>query len=1152
MIFGGYYDLLPTAATEYNSLLPGKVWHATEYYSYGLVSTDGVIKNLRVKLNDSPGAGKHYDFTLMVNGAPTALTLEIADAATSGSNMVNEIDVTGGDTVTLQCDPDGTPTARYAAWTCVFEGDTPNESLILGGSINGLNKAAIEYGQVMCQYTTWSATENDFRQVVPTAGTIKNFYVRLNMDPGDAPDAYRFTLRKGGVSQTLTVTITADDTTGSDLVNSFAVVAGDVLTLMVEPLNEPLVAPTSAAWGMTFVADTDGESIVLGGCKDDLHATATEYNCLGGWEGRVWVATENQRYALGQVCTLKKLHVLLSAAPGAGNARDFAIRIAGTNVVTLQISDAATTGDSGVLSDTVALDEYVNLRTIPTDTPDVADAYWGFVCYIAPPGPTTYEKTWQVDALFKRLGIEKPADVDVILQRLATTVATSEASHATAYDTQRKLVRLSEGTLYTIYPKKLGDYYQIYVKKSTDDGATWIDETRISTATGMADYPQSAPSIAVDSNGYLHAVWAGKATGFTTDTQIWYNKYTTSWAGPVRISTYTDMEDYDQSAPSIAVDSSNYLHVVWLGRASGFTTNDQVWYGKYITSWATPVRISTATGMDGASQWYPSIAVDSRDDLHAVWPGRASGYPLDQIWYAKYTTGWVTPIRISTLTDMEDHDQYFPSIAADSGDCLHVVWYGQAPGFVDSLQQIWYAKYVTSWSTPIRISTATGMDGYQQAAPSIAADSNDYLHVVWRGKATGYIDNDKVWYAKYETSWETPIWIQVVGKNGYPNLRWSFHHCHGGYLHYVFTEGTASPYNVKFDKDIAVTMRRYVLKTWKVDVLFKRLGIQKTPTIDAAFQKRGTELQRQVDALFKMLGIERTPAIDALLVLRLQKPIDLDVLFAKLGIQRTADVDTLLKRLGIEKTASIDALLKKLGIEKTADVDTLLKKLDIEKPLDIDTVLSRTYQKTLAIDASLSKTESKDLLIDVLFVLSATREEPFDIDVLLQKLGIEKTAPLDTLLVLRPQKSTSLDTLFKKLDIPMTAAVDAFLKKLGIAKTASVDTFFKRLGITKTAILDAVFLRTYERTAVLNAFFEKAVTKQAVLDAIFMAIQTKAFAIDVILTRYTSKSFGVDVRFWIPWQVATVELKMGTKTTELSMAEKEKALRMGEKEVCLK
>lgn len=394
VIFGGYDQNLDTTLTKYNSLVGGYIWTATEHHRRKIVTTNGKIKNFRVRLDGAPGVGTKYTFTLMLNGAPTALTFDIAGAATTGSNIVNEVTVTGGDTVSIRCVPDSTPTARYATWTSVFEGDTAKESLILGGSSWSLDNAATEYGQVMCAFTFWPLTENDHREVVPTSGTIKNLYVKLSTDPGTAPDAYRFTLRKNGVSQALTVTITADDTAGSDLVNTVDVVAGDVLTLMVEPLNTPSATPI-VRWGMTFVADIDGESIILGGSSQDLDAAATKYHRFTSYEALFWEANEVETYHLGQVCTLKKLQVLLSGSPGAGNKYDFTIRIAGadSNVVAT-ISDAATTGNSGALEDAVVLDEYVNLKVVPTDTPTVRDAYWGLVCYIAPPSGSAELLAW--------------------------------------------------------------------------------------------------------------------------------------------------------------------------------------------------------------------------------------------------------------------------------------------------------------------------------------------------------------------------------------------------------------------------------------------------------------------------------------------------------------------------------------------------------------------------------------------------------------------------------------------------------------------------------------------------------------------------------------------------------------------------------------
>jgi len=405
VIFGGWDNNLHPTDTEYNTLIGGFWWRTTETEVWKLVSTDGIIKNLRAKLNGPPGAGKKYTFTLMVNGAPTALTFDIEDTATSGSDMVHEIDVTGGDSVTIRCVPTGTPTARYAAWTSMFEGDTAKESLILGGTRGTFSNVDITYFHVMGSYGTPLTTENHFRQVAPTDGIIKNFYLWLSDVPGLAGDAYRLTLRKNGASQTLTITITTPDRTGNDLVNSFAVAAGDILTMMIEPLNSPSKTPFGQ-WGMTFVSDIDGESIVLGGTDDPPSVVDTNYNQPVSMTFGFWELVESNVYQLGQVCTLKKLYILLSAAPGAGNKYDFTLRKGGidSNVVTT-VSGAATTGNSGVLEDTVSNDHYVTLKAAPDDTPDVVDVYWGFVC----------EEREALGWEGKILGIESPGSVAKIM-----------------------------------------------------------------------------------------------------------------------------------------------------------------------------------------------------------------------------------------------------------------------------------------------------------------------------------------------------------------------------------------------------------------------------------------------------------------------------------------------------------------------------------------------------------------------------------------------------------------------------------------------------------------------------------------------------------------------------------------------------------------
>jgi len=407
----------------------------------------------------------------------------------------------------------------------------------------------------------------------------------------------------------------------------------------------------------------------------------------------------------------------------------------------------------------------------PPEDPEAEYVWWRYHLgeRILSADGLNYEESFEIEAdyVFTE-GVSSPYNVmyDVVL----TPVVAIEHSAPTRMETQRKLARMSDGTLYFVYAKKLDEIFQIYVKKSVDDGATWTGETRISTYSGMESYGQTLPAIAVDSSDHLHVVWQGYATGCTTRTQIWCAEYTDSWQTPVHVST--GMESYHQMYPAIAVDSSDHLHVVWHGNNDTYPFYYQIWYRKYTDSWGTITRLSTYSGMDDHFTWTASIAVDSQDHLHVVFDGRADGYAdYTQVWHTLYDGSWHTPVRISTYSGMSGDEQGYPSIAVDSSDYLHVVWWGGATGY--SLNQIWCAKRTAGWFTPVRLSTADGMVDYNQGVAVVAVDGDDAIHVLWGGLATGHTDYHKIWYSVYDGSWSTPACLHPTGQNRYPSLLWS-------------------------------------------------------------------------------------------------------------------------------------------------------------------------------------------------------------------------------------------------------------------------------------------------------------------------------------------------------------------------------------------
>jgi hypothetical protein len=205
--------------------------------------------------------------------------------------------------------------------------------------------------------------------------------------------------------------------------------------------------------------------------------------------------------------------------------------------------------------------------------------------------------------------------------------------------------------------------------------------------------------------------------------EIYYSGFTGgSWSPtPENISNTSG----DSQVPSIAVASSGDLHVVWDDDTTGIS---EIYYSRFTGgSWSpTPENISNNPGVS----WYPSIAADSLDNLHVVWQDDTTGNT--EIYYCRFTGGsWSpTPENISNTSG----DSQEPSIAVESPTKLHVVWYDDTSGIIE----IYYSGFTGgSWSpTPENISNTPGNSYY----PSIAVDSSGDLHVVWADDIMGIFE----------------------------------------------------------------------------------------------------------------------------------------------------------------------------------------------------------------------------------------------------------------------------------------------------------------------------------------------------------------------------------------------------------------------------
>ncbi|MFX1502910.1 MAG: hypothetical protein ACFFDH_18260 [Promethearchaeota archaeon] len=156
-------------------------------------------------------------------------------------------------------------------------------------------------------------------------------------------------------------------------------------------------------------------------------------------------------------------------------------------------------------------------------------------------------------------------------------------------------------------------------------------------------------------------------------------------------------------APQIAVDDDDNVHVVWEDETDGLWGTDQeIMYSTLQGSkWSFPKVISDGfEGVywnDGQSQ-KPSIAIDSSGNIHVVWQDDTNGgWGIDtEIMYSYYSekTGWILPKVISDGYQgnfWNTGDSYYPAIAYGNEE-IHVIWRDTTDGVWGMDDEIMYSS----------------------------------------------------------------------------------------------------------------------------------------------------------------------------------------------------------------------------------------------------------------------------------------------------------------------------------------------------------------------------------------------------------------------------------------------------------------------------
>lgn len=384
----------------------------------------------------------------------------------------------------------------------------------------------------------------------------------------------------------------------------------------------------------------------------------------------------------------------------------------------------------------------------------------------------------------------------------ASTFGTSEDDKTLGYPDGRKIARDKNGNLYAAFRKKYNSYYQIFVSKSTDGGATWtVPNAPISNVAG--GYSQRVPAIAIDSKGTLHVVWYGQDTNYSGDNERQI-KYSDSKDGGASWSAWRDItpvsgysgSDLWQEHPVINIDGADNLYVVWEGHDAKHdspqtkfiksTDGGNVW-----TNWKNVAALST-------NQSRPTVVVNSAGKIFVIAYGYWAATGKQNIIFSTSTDGGTTFSNWNAVSAAAC-DQRQPSAAIDSGDKIHLAWRQSESGKT----VVKYSKFTSpGWSAATAVAATSG---YYQFFPSIA-NANGAQYIVWTETtdASGYPSENptsgRIVYAKRlkdSTKW-TKTDVTSVGNYTWGSLRWSPSNLGGGTIDIVYSSGASSPFSLKY------------------------------------------------------------------------------------------------------------------------------------------------------------------------------------------------------------------------------------------------------------------------------------------------------------------------------------------------------------------
>ncbi|TKJ31105.1 MAG: hypothetical protein CEE40_02290 [Chloroflexi bacterium B3_Chlor] len=248
----------------------------------------------------------------------------------------------------------------------------------------------------------------------------------------------------------------------------------------------------------------------------------------------------------------------------------------------------------------------------------------------------------------------------------------------TTSDIQEPSIASTADYLHVVWSNKLKTkYYNLYyTRRPTGDGE-WDNPTVI-TDTGSASLHAR---VALDGSDNLHVVWQ-EYIDIPPSTEIMYISGTvdtgqTTWSAPITLTA--DLSP-DATSPHVVVGDDYIVHIAFGVDVAGQPYTHDLYYATFPVSNTENILPTVIPGSrvfvsrELPTYASPSVALDGSDNVHVVWNGIRGTDSSDRIYYAMSEdqgASWSQPMAISPPND--EWADGFATIATD-GTLIHIAW----------------------------------------------------------------------------------------------------------------------------------------------------------------------------------------------------------------------------------------------------------------------------------------------------------------------------------------------------------------------------------------------------------------------------------------------------------------------------------------------